>query len=123
MNDTSLVGRPLAALTRTIVGFAEKRGLWTGPLTSISPALARLWAAAPTSAGISVSELSALTYSTVWACVNNVSADLASLPLILYKNLPNGGKERLTRHPLYRVLHDEPNPEMSSMTFRGTLQA
>jgi HK97 family phage portal protein len=123
MNQTSLVGRPLAAITAALVGFAEKRGVWSGPLTSSSPELARLWASPATSTGVSVSESSALTYSTVWACVNNISTDVASLPLILYKNLPNGGKQRLTTHKLYRLLHDEPNPEMSSMTFRGMVQA
>ncbi len=123
MNQTSLIGRPLAKLTHAVVGFAEKRGVWSGPLTSSSPELARLWGAPPTSTGVSVSEMTALTYSVVWACVNNISTDIGSLPLILYKNLPNGGKEKLTDHKLYRILHDEPNAEMSSMTFRGTLQA
>jgi HK97 family phage portal protein len=106
-----------------MVGFAERRGVWSGPLMSSSPELARLWAAPSTSTGVSVSEMSALTYSVVWACVNNISTDVASLPLILYKTLDNGGKERLKTHKLYRILHDEPNPEMSSMTFRGTVQA
>jgi HK97 family phage portal protein len=74
-------------------------------------------------AGISVSEESALRFSPVWAGVSILSRDIAKLPLVLFKNLPNGGKERYTTHPLYRVLHDEANPEMSSFKFRETMQA
>lgn len=33
----------------------------------------------------------------------------------------NGGKEKAFDHPLYLLLHDEPNPEMSSFNFRETL--
>ena len=32
-----------------------------------------------------------------------------------------GGKEKAIDHPLYLLLHDEPNPEMSSFVFRETL--
>jgi HK97 family phage portal protein len=125
MNQTSLVGRPLHALTRSLVGFAEKRGLWTyGQSSDASLARSGFWGStATTSTGVMVSEMTALTYSVVWACVNNISTDVGSLPLILYKKRPDGGKDRLTDHKLSRILHDEPNPEMSSMTFRGTIQA
>jgi HK97 family phage portal protein len=75
------------------------------------------------SSGISVSEHTAMNFSAVWAAVSIIAGDVASLPLILYKRLPNGGKERFLSHKLYRILHDEPNPEMGSMVFRETLQA
>jgi HK97 family phage portal protein len=74
-------------------------------------------------AGVSVSQETALTYAAVWQAVTLISGQVASLPLILYKRLDGGGKERFTGHPLYRLLHDEPNPEMSSFIFRETLQA
>lgn len=122
MNSTSLVGRPLAAMTAALVKFAEQRGVWSGPLTSSSPELARLWSSPASSTGIGVGESEALSYSPFWACVRNISEDLASLPLFFYKRLPDGGKQLLTTHKLYRLLHDEPNPEMSSMDFRETLQ-
>jgi HK97 family phage portal protein len=122
MNQTSLVGRPLAKLTAAVVGFAEKRGVWSGPLTSSSPELARLWSGPRSSTGISVSETTALTYSAFWACVNNISTDVAKLPLMFYKRLEDGGKQLLRDHKLYRILHDEPNSEMDSMQFRETLQ-
>jgi len=102
---------------------AEVRGTWVGPIDASSPEIARLFARPPTSTGVAVSEQTALTYSAVWAAVSLIASNVASLPLILYKRLPNGGKERLIGHPLYRLLHDQPNAEMTSMVFRETLQA
>lgn len=74
-------------------------------------------------AGVSVSEYTALHSSPVWCGVQTLSRDIAKLPLVLYKNLPNGGKKRFHEHKLYRILHDEPNPEMTSFKFRETMQA
>lgn len=71
-----------------------------------------------TAAGISVTPDSALTYSAVWACVRVLAESIGSLPLILYRRLPNGGKERAIDHPLYGKLHDAPNPEMTSTDWR-----
>jgi HK97 family phage portal protein len=76
-----------------------------------------------TDAGVSVTEASALTYSPVWQAVSLIAGDVGSLPLIFYKKLANGGKERYTAHPLYSLLHDAPNPEMTSMVWRETQQA
>jgi HK97 family phage portal protein len=61
--------------------------------------------------------------SAVFAAVSLISNDVAALPLMLYRRLPNGGKDRYENHPLYRLLHDAPNPEMTSIVFRRTLQA
>ena len=74
-----------------------------------------------TTSGKSVSEETALTYSAVFACVNVISETLASLPLFLYGK-KKGAKEKARDHPLYELLHDMPNEEMTSMTFRQTLQ-
>jgi HK97 family phage portal protein len=78
---------------------------------------------ARTDAGVSVTEANVLGYAAVWQAVTLIAGDVGSLPLIFYKKLPSGGKERYTSHPLYYMLHDSPNPEMSSMVFRETLQA
>ena len=73
-------------------------------------------------AGVSINEANALSQITVFACVRVISETLASLPLMLYRRLPRG-KERAIDHELYRILHDQPNPEMDSMTLRETLMA
>ena len=76
-----------------------------------------------TSAGKNISEQKSLEDSAVWACVRILSEDLASLPLITYRRLEDGGKERARRHYLYKLLHDQPNSEMTAFTFKETLMA
>ena len=71
--------------------------------------------------GKSVNERSAMQMTAVYACVRILSEAVAGLPLHLYKYRPDGGKEKAADHKLYSVLHDEPNPEMSSFVFRETL--
>ena len=75
-----------------------------------------------TVAGQSVNERSALQMSAVYACVRILAESIASLPLHFYKYNDAGGKEKAVDHPLYWLLHDEPNPEMSSFSFRETLR-
>ena len=73
------------------------------------------------SAGKTVTERSAMQMTAVYACVRILSEAIAGLPLHLYRYKPDGGKEKAINHPLYLLLHDEPNPEMSSFVFRETL--
>ncbi len=73
------------------------------------------------SAGKAVTERSAMQMTAVYACVRILSEAIAGLPLHLYQRNTEGGKEKAINHPLYRLLHDEPNPEMSSFVFRETL--
>lgn len=99
------------------------RSYTLGPLTSNDPALRKYFSSGEgTATGVQVSEYTALNYSAVWSAVNLIAGDVASLPLELYKR-EGKNKERYSAHPLYRLLHDSPNPEMSSLTFRQVLQA
>ena len=74
-----------------------------------------------TSAGKLVTERSAMQMTAVYSCVRILAEAIAGLPLHLYRYNGDGGKEKAIDHPLYRILHDEPNPEMSSFVFRETL--
>ena len=74
-----------------------------------------------TTSGKPVTERTAMQITAVNACVRVLSEALASLPLHLYRYTDSGGKEKATDHPLYALLHDEPNTEMTSFTFRETL--
>jgi len=76
-----------------------------------------------TTSGKTVNERTALQTTAVYACVRILAEAVASLPLYLYKYTADGGKERIIDHPLYYLLHDEPNPEMTSFVFRETLMA
>ncbi|MEO1192392.1 MAG: phage portal protein [Pseudomonadota bacterium] len=51
-------------------------------------------------------------------CVSLRSEALASIPLHLYRRLPDGGRERATDHPLYRVLHDSGNSSQTAFEVR-----
>lgn len=74
-----------------------------------------------TTSGKAVTERSAMQMTAVYSCVRILAEAVAGLPLHLYKYNDDGGKEKAIDHPLYRLLHDEPNPEMSSFVFRETL--
>jgi HK97 family phage portal protein len=74
-------------------------------------------------AGMAVSPETAMRLSAVYSCVRVISETIASLPLIIYKRLPNGAKVRATEHPLYKVLHDAPNIWQTSMEFIEMMQA
>ena len=73
------------------------------------------------SAGKRVNERSAMQMTAVYSCVRILAEAVAGLPLHLYRYKEDGGKEKAIEHPLYLLLHDEPNPEMSSFVFRETL--
>jgi HK97 family phage portal protein len=75
---------------------------------------------APSSSGKQVTEKNAMQSAAVYACVRVIAETVASLPLHLYRHIEEG-KRRDTLHPLYFLLHDSPNPEMTSFIFRETL--
>jgi len=76
-----------------------------------------------TNSGKAVNERSAMQTTAVYACVRILAEAVASLPLHVYQYNAEGGKERMADHPLYYLLHDEPNPEMTSFVFRETMMA
>ena len=75
----------------------------------------------PTSSGRAVTEQSAMQMTAVYSCVRILAEAIAGLPLHVYRTRDDGGKEKAADHSLYRLLHDEPNPEMTSFVFRETL--
>lgn len=71
--------------------------------------------------GKRVNERTSMQMTAVYSCVRILSEAVAGLPLHLYQYTDNGSKEKAVEHPLYFLLHDEPNPEMTSFVFRETL--
>ena len=70
--------------------------------------------------GKTVNPKNAVQMSTVYACVRVIAETIASLPLAVYEDTDTGS-QKATDHPLYRVLHDEPNPEMTSFVMREVM--
>ncbi|WIW88971.1 phage portal protein [Sphingobium sp. V4] len=78
--------------------------------------LARYFSGPESYTGESVTASSAMALSTTWACVNLIAGTLASLPLMVYRG---SGDQRVvaTDHPLYKLLHDSPNADQTSLEF------
>ena len=76
-----------------------------------------------TTSGKTVNEHTALQTTAVYACVRILAETVAGLPLHVYQYRLDGSKERFPQHPLYNLLHNEPNPEMTSFVFRETLMS
>ena len=76
-----------------------------------------------TTSGKPVNERTAMQTTAVYACVRILAEAVASLPLHVYEYRDDGGKKLVHDHPLYYLLHDEPNPEMTSFVFRETLMS
>ena len=74
------------------------------------------------SSGKAVNEKTALQTTAVYACVRILAETIASLPFHTYRYTLNG-KEKAIEHPIYYLLHSEPNPEMTSFVFRETLMS
>lgn len=73
------------------------------------------------SSGKRVNERTSMQMTAVYSCVRILSEAIAGLPIHVYRYNQDGGKEKAFDHPLYILLHDEPNPEMTSFVFRETL--
>ena len=70
-------------------------------------------------AGKNVNEFTAMQTTAVYACVRILAESIASLPLHLYE-YDGQGQKKAPEHSLYFLLHDSPNPEMTSFIFRET---
>jgi HK97 family phage portal protein len=99
-------------LIARILGSGERRALTeTGWL--------RTWAIGEdTWTGRPVTVEGSLQQIAVFACVRVLAETIGTLPLLLYRTTPDGGRERATEHPLYRLLHERPNPYMTSVELR-----
>jgi HK97 family phage portal protein len=75
------------------------------------------------SSGKIVNEQTAMQTTAVYSCVRVLAETVASLPLHTYIYRYDGSKKRATFHPLYYLLANAPNPEMTSFTFRETLMS
>ncbi len=71
-----------------------------------------------TASGIRVTADTSMACSAYTACIRVISDSVSSLPLHLFERQPNGGKRKVPEHPLYRILHMQPNPWQTAQEFR-----
>lgn len=81
-------------------------------------ALEKVFRVGSTSSGVHVNENSAMRYITVYSCMRVIAETGAQLPLFIYREKEGGGKEKARDHPAFQLLHDMPNDEMTSTTWR-----
>ena len=76
----------------------------------------------PNDSGVSVNPFTSLQMSTVYACIRLLSETVAQLPLNIRRRTPDGS-DLAHSHPLFHVLHNVPNPWMSTFTWLNTSMA
>jgi HK97 family phage portal protein len=95
---------------------AAARG-WADPSAGIIEALT---GGRRARSGVSVTDAAALGVPAVYAAVNVLAQTLAQLPCKVERQLSGGGSVAERNHPLYSVVHDLANPEMTSYDWRST---
>lgn len=77
---------------------------------------------AMTDAGVRMNARLAMRISEVRRCVKLNSDGVATLPMVLYRRLPTGGKERAAAHPYYRLLRTRPSFRHTSVEWLSLMQ-
>jgi HK97 family phage portal protein len=77
----------------------------------------------PSESGAIVNEMSAMQISTYFACIRIISDAVGTLPLNVYERMPDGSETVCWNHPLQRLLHTQPNPEVSAADLRQCMQS
>jgi HK97 family phage portal protein len=71
-----------------------------------------------TPSGVRVNADNSMACSAYTACIRVISDAVSALPLHVFERLANGGKQKATSHPVYRLLHMQPNPWQTAQEFR-----
>lgn len=58
-----------------------------------------------------------LSVAAVWQCVNMVARDIAKLPFDLYLRKGPRDREKANKHPVFDLVHAEPNESMCAFVF------
>lgn len=103
---------------------AKKRHTPSLENPAVSFADPAVWAAlvgeSSTTTGRGVSPGNSLRSTAVYAAVRVVAEGVAALPLITYQR-QGRARRRADEHPLFPVLHEQPNPQTTSLVFFETL--
>lgn len=106
----------------SILGNCFRRTIATDSIADPNGFLTEYLVGANSKTGVSVTQQTALRVVAVFACIRVGAETVGSLPLHVYERLPDGSKRRAPEHPLYPLLHDAPNPEMTSLEWREAKQ-
>lgn len=104
----SIFSRPLVAEQRS----------GTSTLTNPTAWFKQLLGGDPTASGQNITPMSAMRVTAVNACVRIYAETLAAMPLHVYRRRKDGGRDIVREHPVYNLLHSDPNPEMTTVEYR-----
>lgn len=91
---------------------------WLGvPISLTNGEFWDAWLSGSNWSGQRVTVDSALQLSTAMACVRLIAETISTLPLGFFEKLPDGTRKTAVNHPLYEILHSQPNADMSAVTF------
>ncbi|MFP1683348.1 phage portal protein [Alloalcanivorax sp. C16-1] len=82
---------------------------WTGWVSAIT--------GRQSSAGPYINTDTAMSVTALRACVTLLAESVAQLPCELYRRTPNGGRERAVDHPVYDLIHVQPNRKDTSFEY------
>ncbi|AFJ47151.1 phage portal protein [Shimwellia blattae] len=106
MNKEQKPGRVKSALRR-----------WLGiPVSLTEGEFWSAFAGGESAAGKQVTVDKALQLSAVWSCVRLLSETIATLPVGFYERTRDG-RQPAPAHPLYELLHNQPNADMTAVEF------
>lgn len=77
----------------------------------------------PSESGAIVNEFSAMQIAAYFACIRVISDAVGTLPLNVCERMPDGSERACWTHPLFAMLHTQPNPEVSAADFRQAAQS
>jgi len=103
-------GRIKSALLGAVAG-------WFGRHVVLGDPFAGALGASDAWSGQRVTVNSALQLSAAWACVRLISETVSTLPFGLYRRAGDGSRTAASDHPLYGLLHHQPNADMTAVSF------
>ncbi|RFP32426.1 phage portal protein [Duganella sp. BJB476] len=72
--------------------------------------------------GMNVTADSSLQLTAVYGCVRVLANAVMTLPFVLYEQMDNGGKKKITKHWLYKLFAKRPNDFQNPAEFRAMMQ-
>lgn len=111
----------LAGETLLTGRWEDLRGIENPKVPISSTEVLKYFGAVAASSGANVDADSALRVAAVYRCVSILAGSLGQLPLVVYERTERGRRKAEERKE-YRLLHREPNPEMTPIVWKETGQ-
>jgi len=106
----------MAGIWKTLAGWAQKSA--SGPdWGTLERFLAWSFGGGASASGIIVNPQTAMQSAAVYSCIQVLAQSVGMLPLNVYSGAPGGARKAERNHPLWPILHDQPNDYQTSVEF------